>query len=118
VPDFNVFFRHFATYPYYSDAVWYLSQMRRWGQIPEPRSDAWFADAAKSVYRPDVYRLAAEALIAQGTLAAADFPDFARETGFRPPTAEFIDGVSYDGTRPNEYLAKLAIGLKGDEVLK
>ena len=31
VPDFNVFFRHFATYPYYSDAVWYLTQMRRWG---------------------------------------------------------------------------------------
>ncbi|HEX9857975.1 MAG TPA: CmpA/NrtA family ABC transporter substrate-binding protein, partial [Paracoccaceae bacterium] len=33
VPDFNVFFRHYATYPYYSDAVWYLTQMRRWGQI-------------------------------------------------------------------------------------
>jgi nitrate/nitrite transport system substrate-binding protein len=34
LPDFNVFFRNKATYPYYSDAVWYLSQMRRWGQIP------------------------------------------------------------------------------------
>jgi nitrate/nitrite transport system substrate-binding protein len=22
IPDFNVFFRYFATYPYYSDAVW------------------------------------------------------------------------------------------------
>ncbi|MCG7961537.1 MAG: ABC transporter substrate-binding protein, partial [Candidatus Thiodiazotropha taylori] len=33
VPDFNVFFRYNATYPYYSDAVWYLTQMRRWGQI-------------------------------------------------------------------------------------
>ncbi len=33
VPDFNVFFRHNATYPYYSDAIWYLTQMRRWGQI-------------------------------------------------------------------------------------
>ncbi len=36
VPDFNVFFRHHATYPYYSDAIWYLTQMRRWGQIPRP----------------------------------------------------------------------------------
>ncbi|MDO8271246.1 MAG: CmpA/NrtA family ABC transporter substrate-binding protein, partial [Gammaproteobacteria bacterium] len=27
VPDFNVFFRYNATYPYYSDAVWYLTQM-------------------------------------------------------------------------------------------
>ena len=24
VPDFNVFYRYYATYPYYSDAVWYL----------------------------------------------------------------------------------------------
>jgi len=30
VPDFNVFFRYNATYPYYSDAIWYLTQMRRW----------------------------------------------------------------------------------------
>ncbi len=35
VPDFNVFFRYNATYPYYSDAVWYLTQMRRWGQISD-----------------------------------------------------------------------------------
>ncbi|HBG30046.1 MAG TPA: nitrate ABC transporter substrate-binding protein, partial [Gammaproteobacteria bacterium] len=28
VPDFNVFFRYNATYPYYSDAIWYLTQMR------------------------------------------------------------------------------------------
>ena len=33
IPDFNVFFRYNATFPYYSDAVWYLTQMRRWGQI-------------------------------------------------------------------------------------
>ena len=32
-PDFNVFFRHNATYPYYSDAIWYLTQMRRWGKL-------------------------------------------------------------------------------------
>ncbi|KZZ58028.1 nitrate ABC transporter substrate-binding protein, partial [Oleiphilus sp. HI0125] len=31
IPDFNVFFRYNATYPYYSDAIWYLTQMRRWG---------------------------------------------------------------------------------------
>ena len=39
VPDFNVFFRYNATYPFYSDAVWYLTQMRRWGQIPEAKPD-------------------------------------------------------------------------------
>ncbi len=55
VPDFNVFFRYNATYPYYSDAVWYLTQMRRWGQIAEHKPDAWYVDMAKKVYRPDIY---------------------------------------------------------------
>jgi len=35
MPDFNVFYRYNATYPFYSDGVWFLTQMRRWGQIPE-----------------------------------------------------------------------------------
>ncbi len=55
VPDFNVFFRYNATYPYYSDAIWYLTQMRRWGQIPEHKPDSWYMDVAKKVYRPDIY---------------------------------------------------------------
>ncbi|MDF4311547.1 CmpA/NrtA family ABC transporter substrate-binding protein, partial [Vibrio parahaemolyticus] len=56
VPDFNVFFRHNATYPYYSDAIWYLTQMRRWGQISSEKSDDWYMDVAKEVYRPDIYQ--------------------------------------------------------------
>jgi len=114
VPDFNVFFRYNATYPYYSDAVWYLTQMRRWGQIAEPKSDSWYMETAKSVYRPDIYKVAAQELIAEGKLKAEEFPDFASETGFRPPVSEFIDGISFDGTKPNAYLEKFPIGLKGD----
>ena len=55
LPDFNVFFRYHANYPFYSDAIWYLTQMRRWGQIPEGKPDAWYVETAKKVYRPDVY---------------------------------------------------------------
>lgn len=113
VPDFNVFFRHHATYPYYSDAIWYLTQMRRWGQISEQKPDSWYMDVAKKVYRPDVYRIAAEELIAEGKMSASDFPDFASEDGFKAPQTQFIDGVTYDGTKPNEYLQKFDIGLKG-----
>jgi hypothetical protein len=51
VPDFNVFFRYFATYPYYSDAVWYLTQMRRWGQITEAKPDAWYVETVAKVHR-------------------------------------------------------------------
>ncbi|MCU7843350.1 MAG: ABC transporter substrate-binding protein [Candidatus Thiodiazotropha sp. (ex Monitilora ramsayi)] len=115
VPDFNVFFRYNATYPYYSDAVWYLTQMRRWGQISEQKPDSWYDKIAKDVYRPDIYRKAAEALIAEGKLTADEFPDFGKETGYRPPQTEFIDGVTFDGTQPNAYIDSFAIGLKGSE---
>jgi nitrate/nitrite transport system substrate-binding protein len=114
-PDFNVFFRYNATYPYYSDAVWYLTQMRRWGQIAEPQPDAWFDETAKSVYRPDIYRAAAEALIADG-LATPDMFDFDAD-GYRDPTADFIDGVTYDGTQPNAYIDSLTIGLKAAQTV-
>ena len=117
VPDFNVFFRYNATYPYYSDAIWYLTQMRRWGQIGQAQPDSWYMDVAKKVYRPDIYALAAQELIDEGTLPAEAFPDFASETGFKPATSEFIDGVTYDGTQPNAYLQQFEIGLKGDTQL-
>ena len=115
VPDFNVFFRYNATYPYYSDAIWYLTQMRRWGQISEQKPDSWYMDIAKKVYRPDIYALAAKELIKQGKVKAADFPDLDKETGYKPPQTQFIDGITYDGRKPNEYLTKFPIGLKGTE---
>ncbi|MEM1113089.1 MAG: CmpA/NrtA family ABC transporter substrate-binding protein, partial [Pseudomonadota bacterium] len=117
VPDFNVFFRYFATYPYYSDAVWYLTQMRRWGQIAEPKSDDWYFETAREVYRPDIYEVAAKELVKEGHMSAADFPEFASESGFRPPQTEFLDSITYDGSKPNAYLESLEIGLKGDQVL-
>ena len=113
VPDFNVFFRYFATYPYYSDAVWYLTQMRRWGQIAEAKDDGWYAETAAKVYRPDLYLKAAQLLIDEGKAKAEDFP-FGSD-GYRDPVSDFIDGVAYDGRKPNDYLNAFSIGLKGDE---
>jgi nitrate/nitrite transport system substrate-binding protein len=49
-------------------------------------------------------------------MTAADFPDFEAETGYRPATSDFIDGMSYDGRQPNAYIKGMEIGLK-DEVL-
>ena len=114
-PDFNVFFRFNATFPYYSDAVWYLTQMRRWGQIGEAKPDQWYDEAAKSVYKPGIYQMAAEALIAEGK-ASAEMFDFDTD-GYRDPTSDFIDGVSYDGTKPNAYIDSLTIGLKGSQTV-
>ncbi len=115
VPDFNVFFRHHATYPYYSDAIWYLTQMRRWGQIADQKPDSWYMDIAKKVYRPDIYAEAANALIEEGLMNKSEFPDFVTEEGFRAPQTHFIDGITYDGRTPNEYLNKFKIGLKNDD---
>jgi nitrate/nitrite transport system substrate-binding protein len=109
MPDFNVFFRYHATYPFYSDAVWYLTQMRRWGQIGEDKSDEWYHQTAKEIYKPEIYLKAAQALLKAGHLQPAEV---ARTDGYKPATAEFIDGVEYDGRKPNDYLAKFPIGLK------
>lgn len=117
VPDFNVFFRHNATFPYYSDAIWYLTQMRRWGQISEPKSDDWYKDLAKKVYRPDIYASAAKELINEGKVKAKDFPNFVSESGYRAPQKHFIDNIVYDGSQPNAYLDKFSIGLKGKDKL-
>lgn len=111
-PDFNVFFRHFATYPYYSDGVWFLTQMRRWGQIAEAKPDEWYMETARSVYRPDIYATAARELIGEGHLDAGDFPDLETETGLRSPGADFIDGISFDARKPNAYLRQFTIGNK------
>ena len=116
VPDFNVFFRYYATYPYYSDAVWYLTQMRRWGQITEAKPDSWYAETAKSVYLPDIYMQAAKLLIEDGAAKPGEFP--ANTDGYRAPTNEFIDGVTYDGKKPNAYIDSLKIGLKGKQTVE
>jgi len=110
IPDFNVFYRYYATYPFYSDAVWYLTQMRRWGQIEENKSDDWYSETAKSVYLPDVYLQAASLLVDEGFVQEADFPW--DTDGFREPTDEFIDGITYNGRTPNDYIESLEIGLK------
>ncbi|MEO6697939.1 MAG: CmpA/NrtA family ABC transporter substrate-binding protein [Paraperlucidibaca sp.] len=116
LPDFNVFFRYHATYPFYSDAVWYLTQMRRWGQIPEAKPDGWYIEMAKRVFRPDIYRQAAQELISEGKMKASDFPDFAKESGFRPVKATtFIDGIRFDGRKPNAYIDSFPIGLKAKQ---
>jgi nitrate/nitrite transport system substrate-binding protein len=117
VPDFNVFFRYNATYPYYSDAVWYLTQMRRWGQIAEAKPDSWYDEVARSVYKPEIYLEAARMLVDEGLANAEDFPF--DSDGYRAPTpaADVIDGIAYDGKAPNAYLQLFPIGLKGDQTV-
>lgn len=116
VPDFNVFYRYFATYPYYSDAIWYLTQMRRWGQISDNKPDSWYDEIAKKVYKPEIYMKAAKLLVEEGKVDKKDFPW--DTDGYRDPQTHFIDDIVYDGRKPNDYLKKFPIGLKGVEKVK
>jgi nitrate/nitrite transport system substrate-binding protein len=108
-PGFNIFFDKYAGYPFYSDAIWYLTQMRRWGQIAEDQSDQWYFDTAEAVYRPDLYLTAAKSLVEEGVIPADSVPE---TDGFKGEQSGFIDGITYNGKQPNAYLAKFAIGLK------
>ncbi|MEW4455901.1 CmpA/NrtA family ABC transporter substrate-binding protein [Bremerella sp. JC817] len=113
MPDFNVFFKYHCSYPWYSDGVWFLTQMRRWGQITEPKPAEWYHETAKKIYRPDIYRQAATALVASGQLTEDEIPS-PETDGYKPPTekGDFIDGVIYDGHDPIGYLNAHSIGNK------
>ena len=113
MPDFNVFFKYHCSYPWYSDGIWFLTQMRRWGQITESKPDNWYLETARKVYKPEIYLNAAKRLLAEGQIEESDIPW--DTDGYRPPTAEFIDGIEYDGRAPVRYLNSHQIGNKDPE---
>ena len=110
MPTMNQYYRNFAGYPFYGDAVWYLTQMRRWGQIPVTKPDAWYDSVAREVYRPDIYLAAAKSLVASGKMAAADLP---AANAYSAGPSRFIDGITFDPRQPNAYLTNFAIGQQG-----
>jgi len=114
LPNFNTFFRNGASYPSYNGAIWYLTQMRRWGQINEFKPDNWYLETAKQVYRPDIYLAAAKELVAEGKAKAEDFP---ADTGLKPSQNFFIDKIAFEANKPNDYLAKFPIGLKNKQTV-
>ena len=72
-------------------------------------------ETAKKVYLPEVYMAAAKALIAEGKAKATDFPS--KTDGFKGAQDGFIDGIAYDGRKPNDYLNKFKIGLKAADAV-
>jgi nitrate/nitrite transport system substrate-binding protein len=115
-PNFNVFSRGYASYPFQSDGVWTLTQMRRWGQIAEAKPDQWYVDMAKQVMRSDIYMKAAQMLVDEKKAKKEDFP-FDGD-GFRAPTADLIGGPVFDGRKPNAYIDSFAVGLKRNQKIE
>ncbi|MFY0712671.1 ABC transporter substrate-binding protein [Seonamhaeicola sp. NFXS20] len=109
MPDFNVFYKYNATYPFYSDGIWFLTQMRRWGQIPEAKPADWYSETIKNIYRPDIWKKAASLLVEEGNIPATDIPE---TNGYKPATSNFIDGTTYDAKDPIGYINSFKIGNK------
>lgn len=49
MPDFNVFFKYNASYPYDSECTGFLTQTRRGGQITESKSASWNAETTQDL---------------------------------------------------------------------
>lgn len=118
MPDFNVFHRYAANYPWLSHAEWFILQMVRWGQLNEPVD---IRALAKSVYRPDIYTEVAACLGKPCPLPTHKTEG--RHSGnwsIKGLTEEivmgadrFIDGKYYDPGDPVDYLRKLPINRLG-----
>jgi nitrate/nitrite transport system substrate-binding protein len=94
-PNCVKFYRDGAVnFPYLSDAMWFMTQQRRWGLL---REDPDYLALAGQVNQIGLYREAAAMTatpVPAGTLRASTL----------------IDGVRWDGTAPTAYAASFAIG--------
>lgn len=113
--DGIVFHRHAAGFPWRSHAVWFLSQMLRWGQIPHGTD---LGAVAEAVYRPDLYRAAAMDLGApaplvdekvEGLHASPWTLDEATAPIAMAPDL-FFDGGRFDAAQAERYAAGFQIG--------
>lgn len=113
--DDIIYHRFAAGFPWRSHAVWFLSQMIRWGQVP---ADIDIAAAAASAYRPDLYRVAARELgipapvvdeKVEGLHSAGWVLDEATAPISMSPDL-FFDGRPFDAAQPLRYAADGAFG--------
>lgn len=89
MPNFNVFSKKQALYPYFSHGLWQVTQMIRWGQLDKPVD---MKKVVESVYRPDLFAKAA------------------KEVNYALPSTQwkvekkFIDGVTFDPNKAVDYI--------------
>ena len=82
-----------VNFPYLSDAMWFLTQQRRWGLLDD---DPDYLAVARAVNRIDIYRAAAE------------------RVGIRLPdsplrSSVLFDGVRWDGSDPQNYACSFPV---------
>lgn len=109
----GTFFRGAATFPWRSHAIWFVTQMLRWGQVEPPVDITALVEA---VYRTDVYRdAAAELGVAtpltdvkhEGVHDAPWLLEDATSPIVMGPDA-FLDGRTFDPADPWGYVASFS----------
>jgi ABC-type nitrate/sulfonate/bicarbonate transport system substrate-binding protein len=114
VPDFFVPHAGAANFPWKSHALWYYSQMVRWGEVEASVTNA---ATAATCFRPDLYRAAlAPAGIATPSAdyktegAHAQPYEVAAQTGTLTMGPDrFFDGRTFDPEEPASYIAAQTI---------
>ncbi len=114
IDDFLVLHRNGANFPWQSHALWFYSQMVRWGQTAYAPQGA---EIAAQVYRPDLYRAALA-----GTDADWPSTDVKAEGGLAQPTPvesrsgnlllgpdTFFDDVRFDPADLEGYLRRMPV---------
>jgi len=110
LPEFHVFHRQAASFPWRSHAAWMLVQMLRWGQLEKPLD---VRAAAAAVYRSDLHREAAELVGMSAPLADEKREGAAPAPWTTPGTLgpiamgaeRFFDGTVFD---PHDVVGALA----------
>jgi nitrate/nitrite transport system substrate-binding protein len=97
-PSYMVFSGRNCNYPQPKYAVWWLTQFRRWGMVPDPPD---YAAIATQVMRPDLYEAAMKEIgYAHG--------------GANQAPEKLFDGVTFDPAKPEAYARGFAVhSLKG-----
>jgi len=84
---YMTFFDRQTNFPWKSHGIWWLTQFRRWGMVPEGVD---YTGLSNRVHRPDIYREVAKAM------------------GLEVPSTDMrqealFDGITFDPARPEEY---------------
>lgn len=114
VPDFYVPHASAANFPWQSHALWYYSQMVRWGELP---SSSAHADIAQACFRPDIYRAALQSLgvdtpsidMKLDGVHAEPYPVPGRGGEIRMGPNAFFDGEVFDPDQIAAYIARQAL---------
>lgn len=110
-PDFFEMHDHAATFPWQSHALWFYSQMVRWGYVDH---SADHAELARRSYRPDIYRTALSGIGVPVPSANSKVEGSLTQPVTVGASSQFIrlgpdgffDGTTFDPDQLDDYIAR------------